>query len=274
MISKPLVGYILKAAARDRLLLTLALTIAVGAALAVFLGSSPIAEQGIFALVFAAAGLRIVGVIGLVLFFCFYVRRAFDNKEVEYLLSRPLGRTTFLLSHMAAFMALAVLVSLIVCAAVFVIGKPDLGGFVVWAASLAAEYAIMAAAALFFSMVLASAAGSALACLGLYVLSRLIGTLLGIAAVTPEGFFLTALAKTMQVISIFVPRLDLMGQTGWLVYGIEGSDAAVQFIHNAGVFSRDMIEALGISGFIVTQGLLFIGLLMAAAAWDLARKQF
>ena len=48
MISGPLVRYVLTAALRDKLILTMALLIALGAALAVFLGSSAITEKESF----------------------------------------------------------------------------------------------------------------------------------------------------------------------------------------------------------------------------------
>ena len=45
MISKPLVKYVLTAALRDKLMITLALMILMGAAVAVFMGSASVTEQ-------------------------------------------------------------------------------------------------------------------------------------------------------------------------------------------------------------------------------------
>jgi hypothetical protein len=210
MISGPLVKFVLTAARRDKLLVTLLLMIGIGAALSVFLGGAAITEEDSFALVFGAGGLRFLSVVGLVLFVCFYVRRSFETKEVEFLLSRPISRVTFLFSHAFAFMILAVAVSLVVSGAVFFLGKPNIEGWAIWGMSIAIENMVMVVAALFFSMVLSSAAGSALSTLGLYVLTRLIGTLLGIASLTPEKLVFAILDNVMNFISIFVPRLDMM----------------------------------------------------------------
>jgi len=59
------------------------------------------------------------GVVGIVLFCCFYMRRSFETKEVEFLLSRPLSRMTFLFSHAAAYIVLSLAVAAVVTLAVF-----------------------------------------------------------------------------------------------------------------------------------------------------------
>ncbi|MDE2336115.1 MAG: hypothetical protein KGL10_02270, partial [Alphaproteobacteria bacterium] len=264
MISRPLVKYVLTAALRDRLMVTLALMILTGAALAVFMGSASVAEGASFALVFGSGSLRFLGVTGLVLFCCFYIRRAFENKEVEFLLSRPVSRLSFLVSHALAFSLLAFLVAAMVTVVVGVIWRPDMAGLLVWGASLAAEFAMMAVAALFFSMVLSSAAGSALATLGLYALSRMTGTLLGVLGQAPANWFYAVIGSVMKLISMVTPRLDMMGQTTWLVYGVRGS-AGMMFLPEAGSYAHAMMVHLGVAGFIAAQGGVFVALLLAAS---------
>lgn len=273
MISRPLVGYILTAAMRDRLMIMLLGMIVLGACLGIFLGSASITEQESFATVFGAGGLRFLGVIGIVLFCCFYMRRAFDTKEVEFLLSRPLSRMTFLFSHAGAFVLLAVMVAVAVILAVVLPGAPNMSGAVAWGLSIVCEYAIMAVAALFFSIVLSSAAGSALATLGLYVLARLIGMLIGISRLPPDNMVFAVLNNVMELVSVIVPRLDLMGQTSWLVYGVEGSSAVATHESLLG-YAPWMIAHAGLGGFLALQGVLFIALLLAASAYDFSRRQF
>lgn len=273
MVSRPLVKFILTAAFRDKLLLTLLVMIAAGAGLSMFLGDAAMTEKESFALVFGASGLRFLSVIGVVLFCCFYVRRAFETKEVEFLLSRPVSRLSFLFSHAFAFMALSVIVTAAVVVAVACLGRPDAGGLAVWGFSIAIENMIMAVCALFFSMVLSSAAGSALATLGVYVLARLMGTLLGIAAVPPEKAIFAVLNNIMDIISIVVPRLDIMGQTSWLVYGVQGS-GGIDYLERAGTYAHSLLATVGVTGFMAVQGAVFIALLLAASAFDFLRRQF
>jgi hypothetical protein len=273
MFSRPLVSFVLTAAIRDKLILTLLLMILLGGSLSMFLGSSAITEQESFALVFGASGLRFLSVTGIVLFCCFYVRRSFETKEVEFLLSRPLSRMSFLLSNMLAFTLLALFVTSVLMLSVFFLGKPNLEGLFVWGLSIAVENILMAVTALFFSLVLSSAAGSALATLGFYVLCRLIGTLLGIAAQPPDNTLFLVLNKTMEAISVIIPRFDLMGQTSWLVYGVQGS-GGIALTDKASAYAVSMLATLGVPGFIVAQGALFFVLLLAAASFDFSRRQF
>ena len=254
MISFPLVKYVLTAALRDRLFHAFLALVVVAISLSTFLGAAAIVESNRFSLVFAAAGLRFAGVATLVLFVVFYLRRAFENKDVEYLLSRALSRPVFLLSHVLAFSLLALLAAVAVGAAIFLMAAQALmtGGYFLWALSLLVEFVIMANAALFFAFVLSSPTTATLAVFALYLLARLMGQILGIIDSNETGHELAVLEYIMQAVSLIVPRLDLMAQTTWLIYGKAGISA----------------------GFIVMQGIVYTFLLAMAALFDLARRQF
>lgn len=273
MLSRPLVLYVLTAALRDRLLVTLALLIAAGAGLGAFLGSAAMTEQDSFSTVFGAGGLRFLGVIGIVLFVCFYMRRAFESKEVEFMLARPMSRLTYLFSHAFAFIILAALVALAVSLVLLLSGAPHAAGLMIWGLSLLAEYAVMTVAALFFSVVLSSAAGAAMATLGFYALARLIGTLIGIARHPPENILFAVLNNIVELISVFIPRFDLMGQTSWLVYGFDGA-GGISLRDDAGWLAQQLTVYAGAGGFILIQCAVFVSLLLAAAAYDFTRREF
>lgn len=277
MISKSLVKYVLTAAMRDKLMITLILMILMGAAVAVFMGSASVTEEDSFALVFGSGGLRFLGVMGLILFCCFYVRRSFETKEVEFLLSRPISRASFLFSHTLAFVILAFCITAVITAVVAVLGHHNLAqslaGLAVWGVSLAVELSIMAVASLFFSMVLSSAAGSALATLGLYALGRMVGTLLGILDHPSANALYAVIGSVMKIISVVTPRLDMMGQTSWLVYGADVS-GTMKFLPDASPYAYWMTEHLGLLGFIGVQGVIFSALLLVAASHDFMRRQF
>jgi len=245
---------VIKAAIRDRLVISLLALIGVTASLSVFMGSAAVSESDQFAAVFAAGSLRFAGVIGLVLFAVFHVRRSFDTKDVEFLLSRPISRVTFLFSHAAAFSLLAIVMALVVSAAVAMISFHNFGiGHFLWSFSLMVEFIIMINVALFFAMVLPGAASGALAVFGFYVLARLMGQLLGITEgnLSMAGF--EFLSIVFQGISMIIPRLDLMAQTSWLIYGPNGS---VGFV------------------FIAAQCVIYTSLVLSAALVDLIRRQF
>jgi len=119
-MSRHLISYIFKAALRDRLMLSVFLMMGVGASLSIFLGSAAALEKDQFAIVFMAGSLRVASMVALILFVIFYVRRSFDGKDVEFILSKSVGRVSYILSHVAAFSVLAMFVSLLcISASVF-----------------------------------------------------------------------------------------------------------------------------------------------------------
>lgn len=251
-----LTRYVLIAAFRDKLFLSFFLMLAVGVSLSIFLGSSAAIEQDQFSLVFAASGLRLASVFGMVLFVVFFIRRSFESRDVEYLLTRPISRFQYLVSNITAFAAIAIIFSTLIFACVFIMA-PHRGedlSYLLWVFSIFAELVIIANVAFFFSMVLSSAVASVLITSAFYILARLMGQILGIIDTHHQMGVMLYAEKMMLVISMFVPRLDLMGQSSWLLYG--RPDGAIGY------------------GFILMQMLLFSGLVLSAAMVDLKRKQF
>ena len=268
-----LIKYVLMAARRDKLMLTLLLMTFICVMSAMFMGNAAAVEQQQFATVFGSGALRFLGVMGVVLFTSFHMRRSFESKEVEFLLSRPISRISFVLSHALAFVILACIIAVCMTVAQSFLGDIDLMNLVSWGYSIALELSIIAVTALFFGMVLNSAAGAALASLGVYVLGRMTGTLLGIVNVPPEGLLDQILSYVMEILSIFLPRLDMMGQSGWLIYGLD-ADKVIHYTRDAEMYSHKMIDVLGVLGFVSLQSMLFIALILCATLHDFTKKQF
>lgn len=254
-MSAQLIRYVLLAALRDRMMWGIAIIAILGACLSIFSGSAAVIEQGQFVMTYAAGGIRILTLIGLVLFVVFYVRRSFDARDVEFLLTRPLSRLQFILSHAAAFSLLAILSGAFLTLIIFALNRGQLSeGLALWSCGVTAEYILVANTAFFFALVLNSPVSSGLSTLGFYVLARMIGNLMAIAHanLASTGVF-KGLAFLMDMIAMVIPRLDLMAQTSWLIYG-----------------NHDWHSW----AFICAQSLLFLALILTAALIDLKRRQF
>lgn len=257
-INTALIKYVIKAAIRDRLVLSFLALVIVTSFLSIFIGGNAVIEARQFTLVFASGGLRLASVAGLVLFTVFFVRRSFDAKDVEYLLSRPISRLSYVLSHGLAFTILATIMALFVFLCLF-FSVPDhqmTQGLVLWAFSLWVELVILTNAIFFFAMVLTSAVSSTLAVMALYMIARMMGTLLGVIDTgLPQnaGFGMELFAGIFEFISLIVPRLDLMAQTSWLIYGPQSD---IGFL------------------FVLFQGAAYTSLLLVATYVDLRNRQF
>ena len=252
-MSLPLVKYVLMAAIRDKLVLSMLVILMVGSSLSMFLGSSAIIEKDQFSLVFAGSSLRIVSVLGLVLFVVFFVRRSFEGKDIEFLLSRPISRLNIIFSYGLAFSLLAIFMGLAVGGAIYAVAPHLFGdGHITWITSIMVEGVIMVNVALFFSMYISSSSSASMVTLGFYVLARMMGQLLGIvdsSLVDSQGLY----SIILQFVSAVTPRLDLMGQSSWLIYGADSS--------------FNILDAL-------LQGIVFSMFILFAASLDFVRRQF
>lgn len=256
MISFPLAFYAVKASIRDKMVLAMLLALAITCSLSIFMGSNAVTEKDYFSIVFAASGIRMASVFGLIIFVIFFVRRSFDAKDIEFLLSRPISRVQLIVSYAIAFILLAFLIGAAQTLSLYFLADQNFShGMLYWGISMILENIVMVSVAFFFSMILSSAATAAMACLGLYALARMMGQILGtldagVATALPMS---EAISGIMQAVSVVIPRLDLMAQSSWLIYG------------------ADSVDNLHL---ILIQSSIFVLLILVASALDLVRRQF
>ncbi len=250
------IRYILLTAFRDMLFMGLLLGVMITTGLSAVLGSTAMLEKAAMTLSFSAASARIVLMMGLTVFVCFHIRTAFEQKEIDVLLSRPLSRFRIMLAYWLGFSLVAFLLVLASVVVISFLPMLQPQGFIAWAVSVLLESWLVVALALFASFTLRSAVSSVLATLGFYVLGRMM------------AFFLVTLNSHLMLgnplisqsvkgllagISLVIPRLDLFGQSDWMVYGI--------------LHPEDLTLAL-------MQIVVYIPLLLMAATVDFLKKDF
>lgn len=255
MVSVPLFHHALKAAMRDKLIWTMLAVLVIVCSLSIFMGSIAISEQQNFSVVFSASGLRLAVMMGLTLFVIFFIRRSSDNKDIEFLLSRPITKIQLIASYTCAFIVLAILLGVAQGLVLLAISNGKNADFptLVWVISIIAENIMMTGLAMFFAMILNSAATAAMATTGFYVLARMMGQILGIVDAGGDLPGQHILNTVMQVISVIIPRLDLFAQSSWLIYGLD-----------------NQIDLT----FILLQTAVFSLLVFVATTLDLTRRQF
>lgn len=256
VVSLSLVRYVLTAALRDRVVWGVVAISLLAICLSLFTANSAILEKAQFAVIFIAGSLRLLTLFGLLLFVVFFIRRSFDARDVEFLLTRPISRTSFVLSLATAFSLMALIAGafLFVLVGGLAFYSRETSGIFLWAMGVSIEYVIIANTAFFFAMVLSSPVSAGLATMGFYILSRMMGQLLAIVHAggtdLPGSKFLSAI---FEITSVIIPRFDLMTQTSWLIYGgAKGSDWLLVGAQGAG----------------------FLCLVLVATLVDLSRRQF
>ncbi len=248
------IRYILITALRDWLFLGLLIGVLCATGISAVLGGTAFLEEREMTMTFASGSARIMLMIGLIVFVCFHIRNAFDTKEIDVILSRPISRSNLVIAYWLGFALVSFLLTVPVVAILGLIGVNDWGGYVGWGVSLVLEAGLVVALALFSAFTLRSAVASVLACMGFYVLSRMM-----------EFFVLTAhggigrgggyilFDYILSTVAVVVPRLDLFTKSEWLVYGFDTS--------------RDWIVVLA-------QTVIFVPVLLLASIADFRRKQF
>lgn len=250
------IRYVLLTATRDRLFLGLLIGIAVAAYISSVLGSTAMIETEQMTLAFTAAAARVIIMVGVIVFIGFHMRNAFDAREIDVLLSRPISRTTLVLSYWIGFSTVATFLVLPTVIMVALIGTLNQTGFWVWSVSLLLESWLVVSIALFASLTIKSGVGTVLSSLAIYVLSRMMGFFLATTATTSifkDHTINLGTQWVMKGISLVVPRLDFYAKSNWLIYGAKSYEDVNLF---------------------VIQSLIFIPLLVLASVIDFKRKQF
>jgi ABC-type transport system involved in multi-copper enzyme maturation permease subunit len=250
------IRYVLLTATRDRLFFGLLAGVLTAAYISSMLGSTAMLEPEQMGLSFTAASARIIIMVGIIVFIGFHMRNAFDAREIDVLLSRPISRTTLVLSYWVGFAVVASLLVIPTVILVWAMGVLNTTGFLLWALSLLLESWLVASIALFASLTIKSGVGTVLASMAIYTLSRMMGFFLATTSSTAvfKDQEVNLIAKwVMQGIATVVPRLDFYAKSKWLIYGAKSYEDLT---------------------LVLMQSAVFIPLLMVAAVMDFKRKQF
>ncbi len=248
----PTIRFVVVTALRDRLFASILAVAVVALGISVFLGGAAVAEGREMMAVYAAGGVRIVLVMGLSIFVAFHVERLHESREIEAILSRPISREKFVAAYWLGVTATALL-AIAPLVAIIAVMSPSPAGALWWGATIAMECVIVVAFALFAALIMERAIPAIFATAGFYMLARLVGFFLGIAEGGRQAGVNSIANPIFEVIALMIPRVDLMGQTQWLVYGWDG---------------------IGIVGVLTAQTVIYASLLLAAACFDLRRKHF
>lgn len=215
--------YILKNALRDKIYLGIFLVLIVSLGLSVFLGSASLVEEQANTSVYLAGSYRIIIAIGMILFVCLSIGKAFENKEIEFILSKSISREGIIFSYLIGFFIVNLLISIPSFLVIAIIGKINYSGFFLWAVSIILENLILISFTLLASLILKNSFSAIFASFAFYLISRLMGIFV-LAIDIPKNFIDAKnhiLATLLKFLSVAFPRLDLYAQTSWIVYGVE-----------------------------------------------------
>jgi ABC-type Na+ efflux pump permease subunit len=218
-------------------------SIVIVVALASFLSAVAVTEAVALQAAIAAALLRACAVFFVAVQVATSTAREHDDKGLELMLALPLPRSTQYLGRWSGHALVAVLLAAIVSVPLLLWCPPLAVGL--WALSLAVEAAMVAAAALFFSMAFAQLLPAVTATAAFYLLARSIGTIQAIAATQSDAKFdaQSAARGVVDVIALMLPRLDAVTRADWLVYGLPAAGQAAAALAGLALYAILLLAA-------------------------------
>lgn len=211
--------FVLLEARRSGLPWLVAGSIAASLGLAAFLSQVAVTESLALQAAIVAALLRACAVFLVAFQVITSTQREYDDKGLELMLSLPLSRHVYYLGRLAGYAACGAAISVCFALPLLLWSPPQ--AVLLWALSLCAEAAMVAAAAMFFSVVLVQFVPAAAATAGLYLLARSISAIQAIAGgPLAEPSLPQQLARwSVDAVALLLPRLDTVTRTDWLLYG-------------------------------------------------------
>lgn len=253
---KMVLKYVMLSAFRDKLFLGLFIVILSLFGVSSLIGFTTTTEESLMQSVIFAGSFRLMLIFGMIIFICFHINKSYENKEISFILSKNISREKFLLSYWISFNFIALSLLLFFLLMFLCFCEYNLLGILQWTLSILFEVMLITMFSILASFVLQSAVFSVFIASGFYIVARLIGFFININLITSSSkiynFFLELSQFLSKIISSLIPRLDLFGQTKWLIYGAD-------------------IDILKI---IIPQFIIYILIMFVMAFYDFRKKQF
>lgn len=246
--------YTLLEALRTRLPALVLVTLLVLLATSFFIETISVTEGARFQAGFYAASMRLASVFIATVYVLVSVTREFNDKGLDVLLALDLPRAHYILGKLSGFLAIAMLIAAAAALPLAALAAPP--AVLQWAASLAAEIAIVVAFALFCVITFNQLTTAASFVLAFYVLGRALTSIRLMSAHPLSGadtFSHQVIQFMVDGLALVMPALDAWTQTEWLVNQ-----------------QAPWITLLVLAG----QSALYVVLLAAAAMFDFYRKNF
>jgi ABC-type transport system involved in multi-copper enzyme maturation permease subunit len=242
-------------ARRDRILWLLGGMMAAIWGAGISLGGTALVEQPETALALIAGSLRLLLAFGAMVFVVQHIDRMKQGRELMVMLSRPLRRSHWIIAYGLFLLQLSA--ALVVMASLLLAMAGAAQGLGLWALTLWGELVLVMLAAMAFSLMLEASVAAIMASGSFYLLGRIMVYMI----MTQDSVFgrinpwIDPITHgSMRIISHLMPRLDMMAQSRWLLYGTESME--------------------GYGWWVALQLIGFSALLLVMAMVDFRRKEY
>ena len=251
---KGVILHTILAAKRDMLFRGSIIAILIATGFGFFMGSNALAEMTEMKIVYSAYLARLVVILCMMIFVCFHLKRLFENREIEMMITKPISRAKIIIGFFVGFCMLLIPIVLMIGGLLFAIS--DSVGLFLWCVSFLFEAITVISFTMFFALFVESPVFSLLLSISVYILSRIIGSFIAyinIGARANEWFVFQSFVEiVIKIVSVFMPRLDFCAKSAWLLGNIDYS-----------IFLSGMAQCT-----------VYTALLLAASVFEFNRKNF
>jgi len=207
--------YSLIEAVRGKIVWVIASLIIFAVLLAQFISQTALTETSQSQVVLMAGFLRITSVLVVIFFVISSVARDFQDKSIELLFAIAIPRYQVFIGKFIGFSLLALLISVLY--ATVLLFFTDAASALIWSLSLFCELSIVALLSLIFILSLENVALSLMSSIGIYSLMRLMPAIQSMGeGPFQDSLFNQFINQLIDIIGLFLPRLDHFTQSGWL----------------------------------------------------------
>ena len=214
---KGIILQILYASKRDALFIGTTLLVICLSCLSCFLGSMALVENQEARIVYTAGTSRIAVILGFMIFITFYIKRLFDNHEIEVILSHSISRSKIILGFFAGF-SVILLTLLLPVLLILLLLKTPIIATLIWNLSVYLEGIVVLSFAICCALMIKSQVISLTSCFLLYLIGRTIGNFVAYIELSAKLDIMSIFSTILKTISIVIPRLDFFGKTYWLIH--------------------------------------------------------
>lgn len=207
--------YSLIEAVRGKIIWIIAALLILAVLLSLFISQTALTETRESEVSLMAGFLRLSSMLVMIFFVVSSVARDFQDKSIELLFAISMPRYQVFLGKFFGFSLLALSVSVIYTCLLMFYAEPS--AVLIWSFSLWCELSLVALLSLIFILSLENVALSLMASIGIYTLMRFMPAIQSMGeGPLQNNLFNQFINWLLDLIGIFLPRLDHFTQSSWL----------------------------------------------------------
>ena len=216
-------------AIRGKIIWIIAALLVLAIMLSLFIGQTSLTETRESQVALMAGFLRVSSILVMIFFVVASIARDFQDKSIELLFAVSIPRYQIFIGKFFGFSLVSFLIAVFYFFTLLFYSEAEAA--IVWSISFWFELSLVALLSLIFILSLENVALSLMMSIGMYVLMRLMPAIQSMGeGPMQDGLFNQFINLLIDIIGLFLPRLDLFSQSSWLIVNEISSIDIISFL--------------------------------------------